>query len=96
VERSSSYKLDMNVRSARKRKYEILAENEEIDGLPTIRDTIMDTSTHGDSALNDDDEYEPREQQTSLDTSSRLVCCSISLQPRYRPATTLLMRRMPR
>jgi hypothetical protein len=57
-----SYKLEMDVRSARKRKYEVLAENEEIDELPTVRDIIMDTSTHGDSALNDKDEYEPRGQ----------------------------------
>jgi hypothetical protein len=63
----------MNVKSARKRKYEVLAENEETDELPTVRDTIMDNSTHGDSALNDNDEYEPREQQPSLDDVPQLT-----------------------
>jgi hypothetical protein len=73
VEENPSYKLEMNTRSARKRKYEALAENEEIDELPIVKDTIMDNSTHGDSALNDNDEYEPRGQQTSLDDVPQLT-----------------------
>ena len=63
----------MNVKSARKRKYEVLAENEEIDELPTVGDATMDTSAHGDSALSDNDEYEPQEQQTSLDDVPQLT-----------------------
>jgi hypothetical protein len=72
-EESPSYILEMNVRSARKRKYEVLAKNEEIDESPTVRDFIMDNSTHGDSALNDDDEYEPRGLHTSLDEVPQLT-----------------------
>ena len=67
MEKNPSYKLEMMMGSARKRKHEVLAENEEINELPTVRDTTMDTSAHGDSALSDNDEYEPRGQQTSLD-----------------------------
>ena len=59
VEKNPSYILEMNERSARKRKYEVLAKYEEIDELPTVKDTFMDNSTHGNSTLNDTDEYEP-------------------------------------
>jgi hypothetical protein len=89
MEKNPPYKLEMNERSARKRKYEVLAENEEINELPTVRDTIMDNSTHGDSALNDNDEYEPQEHQNSLEDVPQFTT-------RYRPATIPLRRRMPR
>jgi hypothetical protein len=65
------YKLA--VRSVKKRKYKVLAENEEIDEIPTARDAIMGNSTHGDSALDDNDEYEPQEHQTSLDDVPQLI-----------------------
>jgi hypothetical protein len=74
VEKAPSYKLEMTVRSVKKRKYEVLVENEEIDEIPTARDAIMGNSVHGDSALDDNDEYEPREHQTWM------MCHS--LQPR--------------
>jgi hypothetical protein len=69
VEKAPFHKLKMDVRSVKKRKYKVLAENEEIDEIPTARDAIMGNSTHGDSALDDNDEYEPREHQTNLDAA---------------------------
>jgi hypothetical protein len=64
VEKVPFYKVKTAVRSV-KRKYEVLAENEEIVETPTARDAVMYNSTHGDSALDDNDEYEPREHQTN-------------------------------
>jgi hypothetical protein len=73
VEKVPSYKLEMAVRSVKKRKYEVLVENEEIDEIPTAKDAIVGNFTHGDSALDDNDEYEPREHQTSLDDVPQLT-----------------------
>jgi hypothetical protein len=67
VKNAPLYKLKMAVRSVKKRKYEVLTEMEEIDETPTARDAIMGNSTHENSALDDNDEYEQQEHQTSLD-----------------------------
>jgi hypothetical protein len=73
VGKGPPYKLEMDMGSAKKRKHEVLAENEEINELPTARDTITDNSSHRDSTLDDNDGYEPRGQQTSLDDVPQLI-----------------------
>ena len=41
--------------------------------MPIARDIITDNPSHEDSTLDDNDEYEPRGQQTSLDDVPQLI-----------------------
>jgi hypothetical protein len=72
-EKDPSYKLKMSVRTVKKRKHEVLGEIGEIDEIPIDRDAIMGNFTHGDSALDDNVKYEPREHQTSLSDVPQLT-----------------------
>ena len=67
MEKVPSYELTMGVRTVKKRK------TGEIDEIPIDRDAIMGNFTHGDSALDDNVKYEPREHQTSLSDVPQLT-----------------------
>ena len=73
VENTPFYKLKLAVRSVEKRKYKALTEKEEIAETPIARDAIIGDSAHGNSALDDNDEYEPQEHQTGLDDVPQLT-----------------------
>ena len=73
VENTPFYKLKLAVRSVERRKYEALTEKEEIAETPIARDAIIGDSAHGNSAIDDNDEYEPQEHQTGLDDVPQLT-----------------------
>jgi hypothetical protein len=75
-----SPRMEMDVATVEKRKYEVLGKAKEIDEVSTDRDSIMRNSTNGDSALGDNAEDEPQEHQLSRITCtvthqlSRITC----------------------